>query len=202
MEVTYVQQTYNKIASSFSSTRYRPWSCVERFLGEIESGSKVADIGCGNGKNMQYRTDCDFKGCDFSQNLVDICKEKGLNVVFGDILNVPFEDETFDYTICVAVLHHLFSKKNQRQAILELKRITKKNGKIFILVWAFEQEASSKRQFSSQDNMIPWKDKKQNIIAWRYYHLFRKDEFFELLDDEEVEFFFERSNWGAVLQNK
>ena len=202
MEVTYVQEAYNKIASSFSSTRYRPWSCVERFLSEIESGSKVADIGCGNGKNMQYRMDCEFKGCDFSQKLVDICKEKGLNVVFGDILDVPFEDETFDYTICVAVLHHLFGEKNKRQAISELKRITKKNGKIFILVWAFEQEANSKRQFSSQDNMIPWKDKKQNIIAWRYYHLFRKDEFFELLEDEAVDIFFERSNWGAVIQNK
>lgn len=202
MEVTYVQQAYNKIASSFSSTRYRPWSCVERFLSGIESTSKVADIGCGNGKNMQYRTKCEFKGCDFSQSLVDICKEKGLNVVFGDILNIPFEDKTFDHTICVAVLHHLFGKKNQCQAISELKRITKKNGKIFILVWAFEQEASSKRQFTRQDNMIPWKDKKQNIIAWRYYHLFRKNEFFELLENEEVEIFFERGNWGAVLHNK
>ena len=200
VEQLYVQETYDLIASSFSSTRYRPWSCVENFLETLKAGSKIADIGCGNGKNMNYRTDCEYIGCDFSQNLVQICKNKGLNVVFGDILNLPFEDESFDHTICIAVLHHISDDYKRSIAISELKRITKKNGKIFILVWAFEQDQDSKRKFEKQDNMIPWKDKQGNIIAWRYYHLFTKSELHDLVGDANI--FYEKSNWGTIFTKK
>ena len=91
-----------------------------------------------------------------------------------------------------------YSELSKRYAaISELKRITKKNGKIFILVWAFEQDTDSKRKFENQDSMIPWKDKSGSIIAWRYYHLFTKKELQNLAGDAYI--FYERSNWGAIL---
>ena len=96
-----VKSIYNKIAKEFSDTRYRPWSCVESFLDKIQSGCKLGDIGCGNGKNMKYRKDCENFGCDFSEELVSICKSDGLNVIYGDVLDIPFETDSFHYTIYV-----------------------------------------------------------------------------------------------------
>ena len=64
-----VKQIYDKIANEFDNTRYRPWTCVENFLDSIPPNSNIGDIGCGNGKNMLYRKDCNNYGCDFSEVL-------------------------------------------------------------------------------------------------------------------------------------
>ena len=69
---------------------------------------------------MKYREDCENYGCDFSQGLVDICKSQGLNVIYGDVLDIPYEDETFDYTICIAVIHHLSTGEKRQKAIKKL----------------------------------------------------------------------------------
>ena len=46
-------------------------------MNEIEKGSFVADIGCGNGKYMGCNSENLFTvGTDRSFNLIDICKQK------------------------------------------------------------------------------------------------------------------------------
>ena len=97
IEEIHVKNVYNTIASEFDTTRYRPWSCVEGFLDNIPKGSVIGDIGCGNGKNMMYKKDCLNYGCDFSESLVNICLQKNLNVICGDILNIPYQTNSFDY---------------------------------------------------------------------------------------------------------
>ena len=176
IEEIYVKDVYNSIASSFDNTRYRPWTCVEEFLDTIPKDSIIGDIGCGNGKNMLYKDDCLNYGCDFSESLVNICLQKGLNVICGDILNIPYKTESFDYTICIAVIHHLSTVEKRKKAIEELERVTKKGGKILVLVWAFEQEDDSRRKFTIQDNFVDWRDKQQNLLGKRYYYVFQKNE--------------------------
>ena len=197
-----VKNVYNKIAKEFSNTRYRPWSCVEYFLDSVKTGSKIGDIGCGNGKNMKYREDCENYGCDFSQKLVDICKSQGLNTIYGDVLDIPYEDQIFDYTICIAVIHHLSTREKRQKAIEEIMRVTKKGGKALILVWALEQPENSRRTFTKQDNMVPWKDKRGNLMGQRYYHVFKKYELESLVDKTFTisKGFYELGNWGLILE--
>ena len=197
-----VKNVYNKIAKEFSDTRYRPWSCVEDFLDSVKPMSKIGDIGCGNGKNMKYRKDCENYGCDFSLGLVDICKIQGLNTIYGDILDIPYEDETFDYTICIAVIHHLSTVEKRQKAIEEIMRVTKKGGKTLILVWALEQPENSRRKFTKQDNMVSWKDKRGNLMGERYYYVFKKDELQGLVDKSFtiLKSFYELGNWGVILE--
>lgn len=202
IEDIYVKNVYNKIANEFSNTRYRPWTCVENFLDNIETNSLIGDIGCGNGKNMNYRNDCKFKGCDFSNKLVDICKNKNLDVIYGDILNIPFNTEEFDYTLCIAVIHHLSKIDKRKKAIEELLRVTKKGGKILILVWGMQQDKDSKRKFTKQENFIDWKDKNKNIIGKRYYYIFKKNELENLLPKKSkiVQSFYEKGNYGIIIE--
>lgn len=196
VEDLYVKNTYNEIATHFDHTRYKSWTCVEIFLNAIPSGSMIADVGCGNGKNM-FRKDCDMYGCDFSEKLLDICRKKGLNVIYGDATNIPYANASFDYVICIAVLHHISSAENRKLAISELQRITKKGGKILVLVWAFEKDNNDRN--TSQDIFIPWKDKQQNVLGMRYYHLFRANELEQLVHENEVTSFYERGNWGIII---
>jgi len=202
IEDKHVKNVYNQISEEFDNTRYRPWTCVENFLDKVPENSIIGDIGCGNGKNMLYRPDCINYGCDFSENLVEICKSKNLNIIEGNILDIPFEDNSFDYTICIAVIHHLSTVEKRKRAIEELQRVTKDNGEILILVWAFEQEQDSKRKFTEQDNMVDWKDKKGDILGKRYYYVFKENELESLIDSKYiVNSFYEKSNWGIILKN-
>ena len=201
IEEMYVKNVYNKIASEFDTTRYRPWTCVEEFLNTIPKGSIIGDIGCGNGKNMLYRKDCLNYGCDFSESLVKICLQKNLNVICGDILNIPYKNDSFDYTICIAVLHHLSTIEKRKKAIEELERVTKKGGKVLVLVWAFEQEEDSRRKFTTQENFVDWRDKQQNLLGKRYYYVFQKNELESFVDEKKIEkSFYEKGNWGILFK--
>ena len=202
LEIEHVKNVYNIIAKDFSDTRYRPWSCVEKFLDSVKPNSLISDIGCGNGKNMLYRKYCNFIGCDFSCELVKLCLEKNLNVIEGDILNIPFNSALFDYTICIAVIHHLSTIEKRIKAIEELLRITKKGGQILIMVWALKQPKDGKRRFENQDNFVDFKDKHKNVLGSRYYHVFEDNELKELIPKniKIIKYFYELGNYGIILE--
>jgi SAM-dependent methyltransferase len=53
----------------------------------IEPGSRVLDIGCGNGELLKFLEDnkrVDGRGIELSQSGVNFCVAKGLSVVQGD----------------------------------------------------------------------------------------------------------------------
>lgn len=172
-----VKETYNTIADEFSRTRYTVWDAVKVFLDDIKPNTVLADIGCGNGKNMLYRKDIINIGMDICDNFVKICREeRNLNVTHGSILNIPFDTNIADNTICIAVVHHLKTIEERINAISELIRITKPGGHIMIYVWCFEQDPKSKRQFTSQDEMVSFKNRNGDILSYRYYHLYTQGE--------------------------
>jgi ubiquinone/menaquinone biosynthesis C-methylase UbiE len=173
---TDVKDTYNIISDEFSKTRYTVWDAVKLFLDDIKPNTVLADIGCGNGKNMLYRKDITNIGMDICENFVKICCERMLNVTHGSILNIPFDTNIADNTICIAVIHHLKTVEERILAISELIRITKPGGHIMIYVWCFEQDAKSKRQFKTQDEMVSFKNRDGEILSYRYYHLYIQGE--------------------------
>lgn len=154
IEKKYVYDVYNKIAPHFSSTRYKPWPQVVKFLEGLPDGSFVADVGCGNGKYLQFEENNRhiMIGTDIAENLLKICKERDCEVFTADSLLLPIKSESFDHAISIAVLHH-FSNDNQRKrALSELVRIVKPGGKVLVTVWAFEQN----KKFPKQDLFVPW----------------------------------------------
>lgn len=154
IERKYVYDVYNKIAPHFSSTRYKPWPQVVKFLEELPENSFVADVGCGNGKYLKYdeKSRHVMLGTDIAENLLKICKNRGCEVFTADSLILPIKSEAFDHAISIAVLHH-FSNTNQRKrALKELVRIVRPGGKVLVTVWAFEQN----KKFPKQDLFVPW----------------------------------------------
>ena len=202
IEKKYVQDVYDRIATDFSDTRYRTWTCVEDFLDSIPDNSTIADIGCGNGKAMLYKENLLWSGCDNSTNLVKICEGRGLNVQMGDVLNIPFEDNVYDYTICIAVIHHLSTQEKRMKAVEELVRITKPGGKVFILVWALDQPSDSRRKFTEQENYVNFCNKEKEVLGKRYYYVFTQYELESLLPGnvEIVKSLYELGNYGIIIR--
>lgn len=180
-EKTHVKNVYDVIANHFDATRYNVWIDVKNFINSIPKNSFILDAGCGNGKNM-YRRDCHFIGSDFCNNFLEISKKYTKQLVMCNIKNLPFKDNMFDYVISVAVIHHIYDKKDRINAIKELVRVTNKNGKILISAWC------AHGNYKEGDNMIKWQlqdkyNKTEKEVYDRYYYLYKKN---ELLEDIQI----------------
>ena len=186
---------YNENYEIFSNTRYSIWKSIKEFNNIIDNNSYILDAGCGNGKNMMYLNNSNHNciGFDNCINLLNICKKKKLDVFNANILNIPLKDNCFNYIICIAVIHHIRTKNERICAVNKLLRILKKDGKLLITVWAYEQE-DSKRKFNIGDNIV-----KFNKID-RYYYIFNKDLFLEFINKFNVEkFYYEKNNWNVII---
>jgi ubiquinone/menaquinone biosynthesis C-methylase UbiE len=169
----------------------------------LERDTNVLEIGCGNGKNMLYRTDLCMVGIDISETQVSICKSKGLQVEKSNMTVLQFDDCSFDSIICIATYHHLDNPNDRKKSLLEMYRILKPNGKILLTVWAMEQELGSKRKFVSSDEMVSWE--LNGSTYYRYYHIYRRGELEkeirELCSEFKIESVsYELGNWSVVLR--
>ncbi|KAL0323188.1 UNVERIFIED_CONTAM: tRNA (carboxymethyluridine(34)-5-O)-methyltransferase [Sesamum angustifolium] len=140
IEKKYVHRVYDAIAPHFSSTRFAKWPKVQTFLNSLPSGSLVLDAGCGNGKYLGLNPNCYFIGCDISAPLINICADKGHEVLVADAVNLPYRSGYGDAAISIAVLHHLSTEIRRKKAVEELIRVVKPGGLVLITVWAREQE--------------------------------------------------------------
>lgn len=101
---------------------------------------KVLELGSGRGELWNYYLDSDtLQGykmdiilSDFSEGMVDYLQHsisaKGISIQKIDILDIPFENDTFDLVIANSMLYHV---KNIGLALSEVKRVLKQDGLFF-----------------------------------------------------------------------
>ncbi|KAK4886471.1 hypothetical protein RN001_002742, partial [Aquatica leii] len=150
LEQAYVHDVYEQFSEN---PRSRPWPRVQQFLEDLEQGSIICDVGCGNGKYLNVNTSIFNIGGDKSTRLCELAREKNNEVIVVDNLTLPFRDESLDAVLSIAVVHHLATTERRIRALRELARVLRIGGRIIISVWAMEQ---SHRKFESQDVLVPW----------------------------------------------
>lgn len=172
--------TYNSIATNFSDKRRNKWSWIDDYIFSLDKSSSILDIGCGNGRNMEY-DNYDFYGIDNCENFISICKDKKLNVKLSDMTNIMYGNFCFDGIISIASFHHLSTKERRLKALAEMKRVLKPNGTILLSIWSKNQSHNKKLNFNYGDNYVPWKSTDGSVISNRYYYIFGIMEIKELL---------------------
>jgi len=199
------KEIYNEIANRFDVSRVRIWPCVKKFLDSFDKDSLLLDVGCGNGKNMLYRNDLNFKGIDYSIKLVEICKNKNLDVIESSMTNIPFESNIFDGIIVIASYHLLSTDEERKQTLDELYRVVKNDGRILIVVWAIEQPDDSTFHFTKSDELVKWYSKENDKTFYRYYHIYAEGELQKEITKLKPEFnieyiYLEKGNWVISLR--
>jgi ubiquinone/menaquinone biosynthesis C-methylase UbiE len=200
------KDTYEEIAEQFSETRAYVWQCVKDFTNLITDKSNILEIGCGNGKNMEYilkTTNVNLIGIDTCKKFVDICSEdKKLNVILGDALKLHFEDNTFDYVLCIAMFHHLLTEEEQDISFKEMLRVMKKDAIGILTCWATEQPFESKFKFTEGVNIVPWKGK--DDTKTRYYYVYSEEMFLHFFMKYEqitiIKIYNEVGNWILLFK--
>ena len=180
------KDTYSEISLEFSTTRAYVWKCVKDFCNLIDDSEEknIIEIGCGNGKNIQYinsKKKVNIIGVDNCQNFVNLC---------------------CDYMLCIAVFHHVLTDQDRQIAIKEILRVMKKNSIGIITCWATEQP-NNDFVFTEGVNIVPWVGKK-NINKIRYYYVYSekmfRDFFQSIKEIQIISIYNEVGNWIILFR--
>jgi len=142
---------------------------------------RLLDAGCGSGK---YSLPLRMRGFDVISLDVSfqalqmlressIARELDIDILAGNVFQLPFMDDSFDIIWCYGVLQHLLWKERE-YAIGEFQRILKREGILFIEVFGKEDMRYGGIEVE-QDTF----SRKNGIV----YHYFERNEIEGLLRD-------------------
>jgi len=214
-----VVKDYDNIAKEFNTSRKYSWREFESFLPHIKTDDYIADLGCGNGRFLQFLKDKKIKikyiGIDNSKNLLKAAKKSHGKTQFihGDLINLPLENSHLDTIASIASFHHIPSKELRNKAAGEMYRILKPNGILLITVWNLFQPKYKKYIWQSRikslfsfgkydlrDTLIPWG--KEGVK--RYYYAFTAKEIKSLLEKNGFKILEEKkgNNFTLICQKQ
>lgn len=98
---------------------------------------KILDIGAGTGKYCVSLSDegYDVTAVELVKYNLGMLKKKNsaVKAMYGNALNLKkLDDNTYDVTLLLGPMYHLFTKEDKCRALLEAKRVTKEGGHIFV----------------------------------------------------------------------
>jgi len=177
------EDVWNAIAKPWKTYVVKTIPIIENFLKNKKG--KIIDIGCGTGRNMIPNPNIEYYGIDFSEGqLKQTEKYIKKNKINAKLYKSPaenlkkFKDNTFDHGLFIASLHCIETKEKRLKSLKEFYRVLKPNSQSLISVWN-----SDKKRFNHVNNhgdiYMSWKE--NNIPYMRYYYLYKKQEFLDLL---------------------
>ena len=158
---------------------------IEKYL---KPGNRILEVGAGTGAYSLYYANKGYQvdAVELVQANVDIMKSKitdGMNIkaIQGNAIDLSmYNDNTFDITLVLGPLYHLFKKDEEEKAISEAIRVTKPHGKIFIafilfdlsmVVWGFQEKGIYDNYGDDKEVSLDFKpnNSEDKIFNMRYY---------------------------------
>lgn len=143
-------------------THYLEYITTTTYINKyLNKNDHILEIGAGTGAYSLYYASLGYKvdAVELIQNNVDLLKSKitnnmDINAYQGNALDLSrYEDNTFDITLLLGPLYHLFKKEERDKALSEAIRVTKYGGKILVAYIMFDS------------CMIDWGFRRGNIYS-------------------------------------
>ena len=203
------KEVWENIASPWKIFRVNPDKEVVDFF--KDKSGKILDLACGSGRNF-IKIDGTIYGVDFSKKMLKYAKEHikknnfDVELKNENATKLSFKDNFFDSAIFIRALHCIETEEGREKTLRELLRVLKPKSEALITVWNKDQPRFADLE---KDSFIPWEHNGKKFM--RYYHLYEKDEFFNLLkkvgfenikieDKENIEGTYSKKNIHAVVK--
>src|SRR5690625_573963 len=137
-----VYKKYDSMNSIISFQRNKAWRKDVMKRMQVEKGAKALDVCSGTGDwsvslAEAVGEDGEVIGLDFSKNMLSVAEEKKeeldlkqLQLVHGDAMEMPFNDQVFDY---VTIGFGLRNVADYQTVLKEMYRVVKPGGKVVCL---------------------------------------------------------------------
>jgi pseudaminic acid biosynthesis-associated methylase len=133
------------------------WTALTgQFTGGIPKDARILEVGCNIGNQLSALQKIGFKnlyGIEPQEYAVDHARKKlkGITVIRGNALDIPFKDGYFDLVFTSGVLIHI-NPKDIKTAMKEIYRCSRK------YIWGFEYYAEKYQEvlYRGEKNLL-WK---------------------------------------------
>lgn len=140
---TSIASKYERLNTILTLNIDKIWRKKAITLCHLKEGDRVLDLCCGTGQMMEYACkivgeNTEVIGLDFNEAMISVgnkkleasLKDYKYRMIQGDILKLPFENNTFD---CITIAFGLRNIKDKRKALSEIYRVLKMGGKVICL---------------------------------------------------------------------
>jgi len=117
----------------FVSRRHILSALLKKHLPRRSQTRKILDAGCGTGINLALLEQFgDVTGVDRSEEAIRFCHlRQAKDAQQGDLLNMPFEDQSFQLVTALDVLEHI---EDDEKALTEIARVCADDGHVLVTV--------------------------------------------------------------------
>ena len=135
-----ISQKYDRLNNIISFEQHKVWRKHVMSTMNVQKGSKALDVCCGTADwtialSEAVGSKGQVTGLDFSENMLEVGKQKtasldNIQLVHGDAMNLPFDDNSFDY---VTIGFGLRNVPDYLSALKEMQRVLKPGGMVVCL---------------------------------------------------------------------
>lgn len=162
---------------------------IEKYL---RPGMRIIEIGAGTGRYSRALAEKGYHvdAVELIEHNIEVFKQhitgdEPVRIFQGDAMDLAaFETNTYDITLLLGPMYHLYEKDDQLKALSEAIRVTKKGGVIFA---AYCNNDATIVQFCFQREMIKTERYKQLIDPVTFKASSTPEELFQLYRKEDVD---------------
>jgi len=165
----------------------RPFSQYGAITHQIPPGSKILDLGCGDGNVSQLFLEIgEVTGVDVSQGALKEAARRGVKTKLHDLNNLPlpFKDKSFDVVVLTDTLEHLLDPLG---GLKECRRILTGKGRVIVTVPNFARlENRLKMLRGDPVDILQWEKYGDGL---EHFHWFTKG---------KIEYFLSKANFKKI----
>lgn len=145
----------------------------------LATTAQALEVGTSTGNNFRILREMSFasiQGLELNEGAIEFCRRKGIeNVEKGDICNIPYSDNSFDFIMATDIIEHV---DDDNLALSELYRVLRPSGYILLTVptfqslWGMQDDIAHHRRRYRMKQLLAIAQRAKFDVVRKYYFNF------------------------------